>query len=214
MDEQEARTAIVDVVLRLDAAGLNHGITGNVSVRIDGGMLVTPTGIRAHDLRPEDMVALLDDGSPRDPGGRLPTSEWRLHVALYRRPSVGAIVHTHSLEATAAATRRVHVPAVHYVVAAFGGTILPCAAYATYGSQELADSVAATLGDRYTACLMANHGAVAVAAGLQAAVSRVQDVEWLCGVWRRAKEMGGPVVIDDAELARVAERFRTYGQPR
>src|SRR5262245_17621720 len=140
MDERDARAALVEVMQRLDATGLNHGATGNVSVRIDGGILVTPTGIRPHDLTPEDGVALRDAGSPRDPGGRLPSSEWRLHVALYRRASIGAIVHTHSPEATAAAARGVPVPAVHYVVAAFGGTTLPCAEYATYGTQELADS--------------------------------------------------------------------------
>ena len=106
------------------------------------------------------------------------------------------------------------VPAVHYVVASFGGVVLPVSPYATYGSQALADNVAATLSDRYRACLMANHGAVAVAATLRSAASRARDVEWFCGVWRRARELGDPVILDDAELDRVREQLKTYGQPR
>ena len=213
-DERAAREALVETTRQLDAEGLNHNATGNLSVRIGDAILVTPTGIPARDLRPEDNVALLSDGTRRDSGGRLPTSEWRIHVAQYRRPSVGAVVHTHSLEATAAAAVGQPVPAVHYLVAAFGGVTLPVSPYATYGSAELADNVAATLGDTYRACLMANHGAVAVAANLRAAASRARDVEWLCGVWRRARELGDPVILDDAELERVAAQFKTYGQPR
>jgi len=213
-EERAAREALVATAQRLDADGLNHNATGNLSVRIDDGVLVTPTGIPAGDLRPEDNVALRPDGTPRDRDARLPTSEWRLHLALYRRADVGAVVHTHSLEATAAAAAGRPVPAVHYLVAAFGGVTLPVSPYATYGSSALAESVAATLGDRYRACLMANHGAVAVAATLAGAASRARDVEWLCGVWRRARELGDPVVLDDEELDRVREQFRTYGQPR
>ena len=98
MGEQEARVELTGVALRLVEDGLNHDATGNLSVRIDGGILVTPTGIPAHDLRPEDCVALSSEGTPRDPSGRLPTSEWRLHVALDRRPGTAAVVHTHSPE--------------------------------------------------------------------------------------------------------------------
>ncbi len=214
MDEAAARQALVETAQRLDADGLNHDATGNLSVRIDGGILVTPTGIPSRELRPEDNVALLADGSQRDADSRLPTSEWRLHLAQYRRQGVGAVVHTHSLEATAAAVIRQPVPAVHYLVAAFGGSVLPVSPYATYGTQELADNVATTLGERYRACLMANHGAVAVGANLRGAATRARDIEWLCGVWRRARELGDPVILDEAELDRVGERFKTYGQPR
>lgn len=214
MDERDARQALVETAQRLDADGLNRDATGNLSVRVDGAILVTPTGIPSRELRPEDNVALLVDGTPRDADSRLPTSEWRLHVAQYRRPGVGAVVHTHSIEATAAAVVGRPVPAVHYLVAAFGGTVLPVSPYATYGTQELADNVAATLGDQYRACLMANHGAVSVAATLSEAASRARDVEWLCAVWRRARELGDPVILDEAELDRVRDRLRTYGQPR
>lgn len=212
MNEAAARRALVAAARRLDELGLNHNATGNLSVRVDRGILVTPTGIPAPDLEPDDGVALAPDGSPLDPGARLPTSEWRLHVALYHRSDVGAVVHTHSPEATAAATLRRAVPAVHYVVARFGGTTLPCAPYATYGTRELADGVAATLGASGQACLLANHGAVAVGRDLATAMSLAADVEWLCGVWRRARQIGDPEILDDAEIAEVHERLRTYGQ--
>ena len=164
-------------------------------------------------MEPDDAVMLAADGAPLDAGARLPTSEWRLHLALYRRPDVGAVVHTHSPEATAAATLARAVPAVHYVVARFGGSELPCAPYATYGTEELVEAVVATLGESGLACLMANHGAVAVGADLATASSLATDVEWLCGVWRRALQLGTPDVLDDAEIARVREQFRSYGQP-
>jgi L-fuculose-phosphate aldolase len=211
--EAEARDALVDTALRLDDEGLNHNATGNLSVRIERGILVTPSGIPAPALRPEDCVALSDEGAPLDPDARVPTSEWRLHVALYRRADVGAVVHTHSTEACAAAAIGQPVPAVHYVVARFGGVSLPCAPYATYGSEELADGVTAALGGHGRACLMANHGAVAVGRDLATARSLAVDVEWLCGVHRRALQLGDPVVLDEAELARVAELFGSYGQP-
>lgn len=213
MNEADARRALVGAARRLEESGLNHNASGNLSLRVGRGILVTPTGIPAHRMEPGDGVMLAADGTPLDPGARLPTSEWRLHFALYRRPDVGALVHTHSPDATAAATLRRAVPAVHYVVARFGGSTLPCAPYATYGSEELAAAVSATLGAAGLACLMANHGAVAVGPDLATAASLATDVEWLCGVWRRALQLGTPEVLDDAEVARVAGRFRSYGQP-
>jgi L-fuculose-phosphate aldolase len=211
--EAEARAALLDTARRLDDEGLNHNATGNLSVRIERGILVTPSGIPAPALAAEDCVALSDDGTPLDADACVPTSEWRLHVGLYRRSDVGAVVHTHSTEACAAAALGQPVPAVHYVVAQFGGASLPCAPYATYGSQALADGVAAALGERGRACLMANHGAVAVGRDLATARSLAVDVEWLCGVYRRALQLGDPVVLDEVELARVAKLFGSYGQP-
>jgi L-fuculose-phosphate aldolase len=125
---------------------------------------------------------------------------------------VGAVVHTHSPEATAASAIGTAVPAVHYVVARFGAPVLPCARYATYGTPELAAHVCQTLGTAGMACLLANHGAVALGADLEAAVALALDVEWFCGVHRRALQLGTPVVLPPEEVARVAERFVGYGQ--
>ncbi|WP_370325986.1 class II aldolase/adducin family protein [Euzebya sp.] len=208
------RAALLDAARRLDDAGLNVNASGNLSVRVGPHVLVTPSGIPPAVMAEADMVLLDADGEVVE-GDRTPTSEWRLHAALMAaRPEVGAIVHTHSPEATAAATLRAAVPAVHYVAARFGGRGgLACADYATYGSAELAGNVAAALGGDRTACLMANHGAVAVAGGLDAALALALDVEWFCGVHRRARALGDPVALDDEEIARVATRFAAYGQP-
>jgi L-fuculose-phosphate aldolase len=214
LDESAARQALVEAARRLDAAGLNVNASGNLSVRVGGDVLVTPSGVRPDAMTLDSCVLLDAAGAVRRRGEAVPTSEWRLHVELYRRrPDVAAVVHTHSLEATAASTLGRSVPAVHYVVARFGGPELVCAPYATYGSDELARHVADALGDVRTACLMANHGAIAVAADLGTAVALALDVEWLCGVHRRAVALGTPNVLDDDEIARVAERFTTYGQP-
>lgn len=216
-DVRTARLALVAAARRLEAVGLNHNRSGNLSVRVPGGVLVTPTGLPASALQPEDGVVLDAAGAVVE-GDRRPTSEWQIHVRLMaRRPDLGAVVHTHSPEATAAAVHGRTVPPVHYVAARFSDAGdpagLPCAPYATYGSIELADGVAATLGGHGRAALMANHGAVVLAGDLDAAVALALDVEWLCGVWRRAVALGDPVVLPDEEIVRVAAQFATYGQP-
>jgi L-fuculose-phosphate aldolase len=213
-DEAAARHALVAAARRLDAAGLNVNSSGNLSVRVGNLLLVTPSGIAPDEMSADDAVLLDGAGSPIGAQGRVPTSEWRLHVEVYaRRADVGAIVHTHSPEATAAATLGTALAAVHYVVARFGGSDLACAPYATYGTAELAEAVAHTLGRSRAACLMANHGAICVAQDLPHAVSLAYDVEWFCAVHRRARSQGAPVVLDDAEIARVAAKLASYGQP-
>ena len=162
---------MVGAARRLEALGLNQGTAGNVGLRIDGGLLVTPTGLAPATLDEEDVVALAADGTVRPGERRRPTSEWQLHAAvLAARPDVGAVVHTHSPEATAVACLRRSLPAVHYVVAWTGRSVVPCVDYATYGSAELAANVVAALGDG-GACLMANHGLLTVAATLDRAVA-------------------------------------------
>ena len=212
-DEAWGRAAVVDAARRLEALGLNQGTAGNVGLRIDDGLLVTPTGLPPAALDDDDVVALDADGSVRAGQRRRPTSEWRLHAAvLAARPDVAAVVHTHSPEATAVSCLRRSLPAVHYVVAWTGRPAVPCADYATYGSAELAANVVAALGEG-GACLMANHGLVTVGPSLDRAVALAVDVEWLARVHRLAVAQGEPVVLSDDEIARVAERFRAYGQP-
>jgi L-fuculose-phosphate aldolase len=212
--ESAAREALLDAVRQLDAAGLNVNASGNLSVREGRRLLVTPSGIAPDAMTADDLVVLEDDGTPVELNGRTRTSEWRLHVEVYRRRrDANAIVHTHAPEATAASTTGKPVPAVHYVVARFGGTELACAQYATYGSAELAVAVADTLGAERSACLLANHGSISIASDLPAAVALTLDLEWFCGVYRRALGIGDPTVLPDREIAAVAERFRSYGQP-
>lgn len=207
------REAVLEAMRELDRLGLNHGTSGNVGLRVAGGVLVTPTAMPSHVCEPADIVLLGPDGSPVPGERRLPTSEWRIHVdVLARRLDVDAVVHTHSTEATAVAARREPLRAVHYAIARAGGPEVPCAAYATYGTPELSANVLAALGDRLVACLMANHGLVALGRDLGSAVSLAVELEWLAAVDRRARTNGEPVVLPDAEIERVVERFRGYRQ--
>jgi L-fuculose-phosphate aldolase len=159
------------------------------------------------------MVALDSEGNIR-PGQKAPSSEWQLHRDLLaRRQDVQAIVHTHSPYCTTIACLRRPIPAIHYMIALAGTEEIPCADYATYGSAELAANVARAL-EQGRATLMANHGMTAVGDSLAAALRLAAEIETLAGHYWRALQIGNPVILDGAEVRRVGEKFRDYGQPR
>jgi L-fuculose-phosphate aldolase len=208
----DPRTLIVEIARRMNATGLTEGASGNVSLRAPGGFLVTPSGLRYDELEPRQIVEVGLDGrvAPRQ---LAPSSEWAIHRDLYaRRPEVAAVVHAHPPFATALACARRGLPAFHYMVAAAGGRDIRCAEYATFGTPELSASVATALEGR-RACLMANHGIVAVGASLQAAFELASLVEELAAQYLRALQAGGPVLLSDEEMDRVLARFESYGQP-
>lgn len=212
-DEQALRTAAVAAVRRLDALGMNRGSTGNLSLRRvrDGqeGMLVTPTGMGADDLRPEDMVWRGWDGTLV--GAWQPSSEWHFHEAIYRaRPELNAVVHTHSVHAAALACLRRELPAFHYMVAVAGGHDVPCVPYHVFGSVALSMAVASAFADR-DACLMANHGLVAGGASLARAMTVAQEIESLCEVYLKALAVEEPALLTRAQMGEVIEKFRGYG---
>ena len=210
MNEPRLRAALAETARQTVSHGLNQGASGNVSVRLRDGFLITPSGLPNDTLEPAQMVFVDMEGQA---GGNLkPSSEWRIHRDLYRaRPEVAAVVHAHSPHAVSLSCLRQGIPAFHYMVAAAGGKDIRCANYATFGTQALSDWVLAALQDR-RACLMANHGLVAVGAGLDAALALAVEVEELCAQYWRAKLMGEPVLLSDAEMDAVLERFRHYGQ--
>lgn len=214
MAEGELRAEIVRVAQAMAASGLSPGKSGNVSARLTPGaddFLVTPTGLAYGELVPERIVALDGEGRGR-PGELRPSSEWRMHLGIFRaKPEAQAIVHTHSEAATALACTRRPIPAFHYMVAAAGGKDIPCAPYATYGSEELAAHAVAALRDR-KACLLANHGVLATGPSLDAALALAEEVEALAAQYVRALTIGDVVILDDAEMARVIDKFSTYGQ--
>ncbi len=212
MSEWALRRSVIATARRTEAVGLTHGTSGNVSARTDGGFLVTPTGIPYDELQPSDIV-LLDLAGRGSAHQRKPSSEWRIHRDIYAaRPEVGAVVHAHPPFATTISCLRQDLPAVHYMIAAAGGSSVRCAAYATFGTQELSDHVLAALDEGRTACLLANHGLVAVAPDLECAFATALEVEQVAEVYCRALAIGQPVVLDQAEMSRVMEAFRTYGQ--
>lgn len=208
--ETELREAAVAAVRRLDALGMNRGSTGNLSLRLGDGMLITPTGMGADDLRPEDLVWLGWDGTQR--GAWQPSSEWHFHQAIYRaRPNLQAVVHTHSTHAAALACLRRELPAFHYMVAVAGGDSVPCVPYQLFGTEALSQAVAEAFVDR-DACLMANHGLVAGGATLTKAMKVVQEIESLCEVYLKALAVGEPAVLSRAEMAAVIDKFASYGK--
>jgi L-fuculose-phosphate aldolase len=210
MNEFELRAALAGTARQTIHNGLNKGASGNVSVRLGEGFLITPSGLPNDTLQPDQMVVVDMEG--RSSGSLKPSSEWRIHRDIYHaRPEVGAVVHAHSLHAVSLSCLRRDIPAFHYMVAAAGGKDIRCAAYATFGTQALSDVVLAALQDR-RACLMANHGLVAVGASLDAALALAVEVEELCAQYWRASLMGEPVLLDDAEMDDVLERFKHYGQ--
>ena len=212
--EKAARVAIVEACRRLVEAGLVQGTSGNVSVRAGERMLITPSGVPYERMEPEDVVAveLEGDGSSfRARGGNVPSSEWRFHFDILRsRPEVGAVVHTHSPYATAFAICRKELVATHYMIAAAGGPTIRVADYATFGTQELSNAALAALEGRW-ACLLANHGVIATGPTLERALWLAQEVEVLARQTAIALQIGTPVILPDAEIARVVEKFEGYG---
>jgi L-fuculose-phosphate aldolase len=203
------RRALLAAARKLAAQGMMPGTSGNVSVRVDEGLLITPSGVPYDLLEPAGLVELDADGVPLGHGR--PSTEWRLHRDLLRaRPEVGAIVHCHPPFGTALACVRRDIPAFHYMIAVAGGSTIRCATYATFGTAELARNALAALEGR-RACLLANHGTVALGATLDAAVRLAVEVEVLAEQYWRALQIGAPVILDDDEMRRVHERFKGYG---
>ena len=205
------RQQVIDTALKMNALGINQGKSGNVSVRSNGGFLITPTGLPYEHTTAEDIVFVHADG--RCEGARLPSSEWRFHRDIYaHRPETNAIVHTHSLHATTLACLGRGIPAFHYMVAAAGGRNIRCAPYATFGTQLLSDHALAALHER-KACLLAQHGMIATGAALEQALALAVEVESLAHIYIQALQVGEPAILPDDEMDRVLEKFKTYGQP-
>ena len=211
MSELGLRQQIIATALRMNELRINRGRSGNVSARAGDGFLVTPSGLSYEETRPEDIasVTLAGDAS----GPRLPSSEWRFHRDIYvARRDVGAIVHTHSTFATTLACLGRDIPAFHYMVAVAGGKDIRCASYATFGTQALSDHALVALEAR-KACLLANHGMIAVGASLAEALALAVEVEALAEQYWRTLQTGTPNLLSDAEMEVVLDKFSRYGKP-
>ncbi|MGM0561360.1 MAG: L-fuculose-phosphate aldolase [Pseudomonadota bacterium] len=209
MTDRELRSAIIQACLEMNRNGLNQGTSGNISARLEAGLLITPSGLPYEALQPEDIVFLDMQGRPE--GRWKPSSEWRFHRdILHARPEAGAVVHVHSPYATALAILGRGIPAIHYMIAAAGGPTIRCALYATFGSEALSQYALEALEGR-SACLLANHGMIAVGADLAKALWLAGEVETLARQYHACLQVGEPVILSDAEIARVVEKFRSYG---
>jgi L-fuculose-phosphate aldolase len=206
----DLRQKVVAVARRMVAEGLNKGAAGNLSVRCDDGFLITPTGMPPEAFDASDVVAMDMDGHYQGP--RKPSSEWYFHRDIYAaRPEAGAVLHAHSPFATALACLRREIPPFHYMIARFGGTTVRCADYATFGTPALSVAALAALAGR-SACLLANHGMLLFGRDADDALALGVELETLCEQYWRALLAGQPVLLDDAEMQRVLEKFKHYGQ--
>ena len=211
MSELGLRQQIIATALRMNELRINRGRSGNVSARTNDGFLVTPSGLSYEETRPEDIAAVTLAGDASGP--RQPSTEWRFHRDIYAaRHDVGAIVHTHSTFATTLACLGRDIPAFHYMVAMGGGKDIRCSGYATFGTQALSDHALVALEAR-KACLLANHGMIAVGASLADALALAVEVEALAEQYWRTLQTGTPNLLSDAEMEVVLEKFSRYGKP-
>jgi len=171
------KKGIIETCLEMNRSGLNQGTSGNVSHRIDGGMLITPTSLPYAQMKPADIVAMNFDGTYS--GRRLPSSEWRFHRDILKnRTDVNIVLHTHSVYCTTLATHELGIPSFHYMVAVAGGTDIRCSDYACFGTQELSDTALKALEGR-TACLLGHHGLIVLADTFEKALWRAHEIETL-----------------------------------
>ncbi len=205
---RELREQLIETAVAMNTSGINRGTSGNLSVRMDGGFLITPSAMNYSELIPEDIVAMNLEGEWED--SVKPSSEWRFHRDIYRqRADARAIVHVHPVFCATLACLGKPIPAFHYMVAVAGGRDIRCAAYATFGTQELSDHVLAALTDR-KACLMANHGLLCLEHDLPRALALAIEIEQLAQVYHQCLAVGEPVILDDEEMTRVLEKFKHY----
>ena len=204
---------LLKVSQQLVQLGLNKGTSGNASVRCNEGFLVTPSGLAIEEMTPESMVTMQLDGDFEP--GKKPSSEWRFHRdILASRPEINAVIHTHSMFATTLACLHRDIPPFHYMIAIAGGDNIRCTPYALFGSQLLSDYALATLTDR-KACLLANHGMIALGNNLEDALAVTVEVENLCEqYWRILQVNPNPTLLTETEMREVFQQFKGYGKWR
>lgn len=217
MDDAPIRRDIVAQARAMNALGINQGTSGNISARHGDTMLITPSATPYDDMQPGDLAAMplgaipLSDGGGTWSGPLKPSTEWRFHRDILRaRPEAGAVIHTHATYCTALAIARREIPAIHYMIAAFGGPTIRCAPYALYGTPELA-ALALTALEGRSACLLANHGMIVVGPNLAKAMWLAVELETLAKQYCLALQLGTPHILSDAEIAETLRGFATYG---
>ena len=201
---------IIRTCLAMNENGLNTGKAGNVSARNEAGFMISASGVPYDQMKPSDVVQMDLEGGYY--GDILPSSEWRMHMDIYRaRPEAMAVVHTHAPHATAISCLRKDVPAFHYMIGVTGGATLRCAPYASFGTAELSEAMVEAIEGR-NACLLANHGMICFGPSLEAALALAVEVEALCQQYILARQLGKPTILDDAEMQDILRRFKTYGK--
>jgi L-fuculose-phosphate aldolase len=207
------RNGMVDICRRMNSSGINQGTAGNLSARIDGGFLITPTSLPYERMTPDDIVEMGFDGSYA--GRHRPSSEWRFHRDILKsRTDIDVVLHCHSIYATTLACHHKTIPSFHYMTGVAGGTTIRCARYATFGTQALSDNAIEALDGRL-ACLLGQHGQISLGKTLDRALWLAIEVETLSRLYVQALTLGDPPVLSDEEMARVLQQMQkmSYGQP-
>ena len=212
-DKKELTSLLASSALKLQEMGLNHGATGNCSCRDDDTFLITPSGVDTENLSADKMVRMDFSGNIVESKFNLkPSSEWRFHQDIMsNREEVGAVVHTHSIYASSVSLFNKEIPPFHYMIAVAGGDSVRCAPYAMFGTQELSDNIIGALDDR-KACLIANHGLVAIGENLREALQIAEEIEHLCHLYIEAKKLGEPNLLNEEQMSEVIKRFKTYSR--
>jgi L-fuculose-phosphate aldolase len=214
-EERKIRAAIVEKARWMNASGLNQGTSGNISARYGDSILITPSGVPYDHMQPEMIATMPVQGEYGAWSGPMkPSSEWRFHLDIARgRPDVGSVVHTHSTFCTAVAITRRSIPAVHYMMAAFGGMEIKCADYATFGTKQQSDNALKAL-EGCAACLLANHGMIATGNDLDRAMWLAVETETIAKQFYYATMLGKPVILGEPEIEDTRKAFANYGQKR
>ena len=212
MHEATLRRDIVEQARAMNALGINQGTSGNISARCGDTMLITPSATPYDAMQPEQVAAMPLDREAAWTGPLPPSTEWRFHRDILRaRPEVGAVIHTHATYCTTLAILGREIPAVHYMIAAFGGPSVRCAPYARFGTAELAAHALVALEGR-NACLLANHGMIVAGPTLAKAMWLAVELETLAKQYCLALRIGTPIILSDAEIGETMASFATYGQ--
>ena len=207
--ERKKRQSIIDACRSMNALGINQGTSGNISLRHDAGLLITPTSVPYETMQPEQIVFMGLDGS--FDAAQRPSSEWRFHLDILKaRPEVNAVVHAHPPYSTILAIMGLEIPPIHYMIAVAGGDTIRCAPYATFGTQELSEHAVRALEDRL-ACLLEHHGMIAVGPSLSKAMWLAVEVEALARQYHGCLQIGTPRLLPKAEIKNVLGRITGYG---
>lgn len=211
MTELQIRKEIIATCLKMEAIGINQGTSGNVSHRWKDGILITPSGIAYDQLKPADIVYVPFSGKTDWEGEHAPSSELDFHWDILKaKPEIDCVLHNHSTYATSMAICGMEIPAHHYMVAVAGGHTIPCAEYATFGTEQLSHNILKAL-EGYTACLLANHGVVTVAPNLKKALWLAVEVENLAKQFIMASQIGTPNILPPEEMDIIVAKFQSYG---
>ncbi|OED44637.1 fuculose phosphate aldolase [Chromatiales bacterium (ex Bugula neritina AB1)] len=210
----QTRKDIISSCLQMNASGLNQGTSGNISVRSENDILITPTSLPYNETEPEDIVSMSLDGEYGNYNGRRkPSTEWRFHLDTYlQRDDIGAMVHTHSIYATTLSMLRIEIPACHYMVAVFGGPSVRCADYAIFGSEQLSKNILTAMEGR-SACLLGTHGMLVTGKTLKEAMWSARELETLAHQYYLTIQSGRePVILDDEHIYEVVDKMKSgYG---